>query len=184
MCKFKNLGVAWPPEGWNTLQDIDQTYGQAILKNPVSAIVTGLSYVIEPVPIYKSSARTYYYAVNITGWDYNIYNESCEYPVLSFIFHDKPASKAPKHYYMSELKTQAQSLILTERSAHRIYMAALFLMKQITSGQVPDIERILKLYKIHPTQRDAYQINPERHDSLFCGLPNIESNLNKKETAL
>ncbi len=184
MCKFKNLGVSWPPKGWKAFNEIDQTYGQAILKNPVSAVVTGLSYVIEPIPVYKSSVRGHYYAVNITGWDYNIYNESCEYPVLSFIFHDKPDSKTPKHYYMSELKTQAQSLHLTERSAHRMYMAALFLMKQIGSGQVPDVERILKLYKIHPSQRDAYKINSERSDSLFCGLPNIEDNLSKKETAL
>lgn len=184
MCKFKDLGVAWPPEGWKQLQDIDLSYGQAILKNPVSAIVTGMTYAVEPFPVRNDDqTRHYYYNVNIKGWDYNIYNESCEYSVLSFMLKDRPHSKAPKHYYMSNIKTQSQKLNLTERSAHRTFMAALFMMKQIASGRVPEVERILKLYKIHPAQRSLYYIDSERHDSLFCGLTEAELTISKKETA-
>jgi hypothetical protein len=171
MCKFKTLGVSWPPKGWKKFEKIEYSQGQAILKNPTSAIVTGMSYSVEPVPVYlKNNRRVYAYAVQIEGWDYNIYNESCEYPVLSFMLYERPNSTAPKHFYISKLKTQAQPLKITQRSAHRAFMAALFMMKQINSGKVPEAERILRLYKIHATQRNLYDVDRGRRDSLFCGI--------------
>jgi hypothetical protein len=128
--------------------------------------------------------RTYSYVTDIKGWDYNIYNESREYHVLSFTFEDRYNADDPKHYYMSDIKSRGHSVSLTERSAHRAYMAAMFMMKQIGSGQVPDVERILKLYKIHPSQRLVYDIDSERHDSLFCGLMETDKTIGKKETAI
>ena len=173
MCKFKTLGVSWPPKGWKNFKEIEASYGQAIIKNPASAVVTGISYDIAPVPIqHKDGRQVFVYAVQIHGWDYNIYNESCEYPVLSFVLKERPQSDAPKYFYMSDIKTQGYQLKITQRSAHRAYMAALFMMKQIAAGQVPEVERILKLYKIHPIQRGTYKIDGERHDSLFCGIVN------------
>lgn len=185
MCKFEDLGVSWPPKGWRQLNNIDQTFGQAIHKNPQTALVTGLSYVVEPIPSKNCKGqRKYIYKVDIRGWDYNIYNESCEYHVLSFTFKDRHNLKDPKHYYMADIRTRGQSLALNERSAHRTYMAAMFMMKQISAGQVSDVERILRLYKIHPTQSHLYEVNAERHDSLFCGLMEADNTASKKETAL
>jgi hypothetical protein len=172
MCKFKTLGLSWPPKGWDKLSYISRSCAQAISKDPLSARVTGLSYNIEPCP---TSAGRYVYAFSIEGWEYNIYNESIEFPVLSFLLRERPDSKPSKSYYISEIKTQARALRLTERSAHRILMATAFFIKQIDSDQVPDFERILKLYKIHPNQRSQYNIDSERYDSLYCGLPFIEA---------
>ena len=178
MCKFKTLGVSWPPKGWKQFKDIDRSHGQAISKDPASAIVTGMSYIVEPLPVYqKNDLRSFVYAIHIEGWDYNIYNESCEYPILSFICKERPEDSASKHYYISDIKSRARSVRITQRSAHRSFMAALFMMKQINSGQVPDAERILRLYKIHPTQRSLYDYDMERTDSLFCGIVKpIETN--------
>lgn len=170
MCKFKTLGVPWPPKGWRQFDAITQTEAQAIHKNPVSAVVTGLSYTIDPCShLLDPNRQRFSYHFSFLEWNYNIYNESYEYPVLSFTLWERP-ERGPKHYYMSDIKTQARPLVITERSAQRTYMAAVFLMKQINSGIVPDTQRLLRLYKIHPTQRSLYEIDNERQDSLFCGL--------------
>lgn len=174
MCKFKALGISWPPRGWEQLATIEETQGQAIVKEPASARVAGLTYHIEPVPVYqKNNKRIFVYSLQIDGWEYNIHNESREYPVLSFMFQERSDKNAPKNFYISDIKTQARPVIVTERSAHRSMMAALFMIKQIAAAQVPDAERILRLYKIHPTQRSLYEIDNVRRDSLFCGLPYV-----------
>jgi hypothetical protein len=171
MCKFKTLGVSWPPKGWKQFETIKYSSGQAILKNPASALVTGISYHVEPIPVYsKENIRRYIYAVKINGWDYNIYNESREYSVLSYVLHEKENSAAPKYLHISDVKTQAQALEITERSAHRVFMSALFMIKQIESGVVPEVERVLKLYKIHPTQRHLYEGDAKHQNSLLPEL--------------
>lgn len=172
MCKFKTLGVSWPPKGWKELELVDQSYGQAISKNPKSAVVTGMSYMIEPIPVIDPhNKRSYLYALRIEGWDYNIYNESFEYPILSFVFKERDVSADIIVSSVSDLKTSAQKLPMTERSAHRIFMAALFMMKQIEKGSVPDFERVLRLYKIHPAQRNLYvERDYMPPHSQFCGL--------------
>lgn len=181
MYKFKTLGVSWPPQGWDNLNEIKCSTGQAILKDPVSALISGVCYTIESLPVHLNNNEcAHVYAVHVDGWDYNIYNESCEYPILSFIFQEKKNAKAPKYYYMSDIKTRAQSVPLTKRSAHRSYMAALCMMKQIEAGRAPDFERILRLYKMHPSQRYLYEVDYERHDSLFCGL--VERSDKQKNT--
>lgn len=184
MCKFKNLGVSWPPKGWDVFNQIDQSFGQSLTKDPMSAKVSGLTYVIEPVPLYTETLeRRYIYSVRIEGWDYNIHNESREYSILSFILKDRSDTTLPKSYFISDIKTLHRPIRLCERSAHRALMAALFLMKQINSDSVPDVKRILRLYKIHPSQRSLYDIDNVRTDSLFCGLPYARLEGDETETA-
>ncbi len=184
MCKFEALGVSWPPCGWEQLGTIKETSAQAIVKEPASARVAGLTYNIEPLPVYqKNNKRIFVYSLQIDAWEYTIQNESREYPILSFMFQEKPEKDVPQNFYISDIKTKSRPVIVTERSAHRAMMAALFMMKQISVSQVPDAERILRLYKIHPTQRSLYEIDNARHDSLFCGLPYVcieSSDENKK----
>jgi len=185
MCKFKALGISWPPRGWEQLGDIHTTKAQAIAKDPASARVTGLSYNIEPLPVYQKneSKRVFVYAVHIDGWEYTINNESREFPILSFMLQERADSSSPKHFYMSDIKTKSRPVRLTERSAHRSLMAALLMMKQIVGGQLPDANKILRLYKIHPTQRSLYDIDNERHDSLYCGLPYVCIDTEESENA-
>ena len=148
------------------------------------ARVTGLTYRIEPLPFYKGKkVRATVYAVEISGWEYTIHNESREYPVLSFLLQERPDSSAPKDFYISELKTMAQPVRVTERSAHRGVMTANFLIKQINGGKVPDTNRILMLYKIHPAQRSLYDIDNSRPDSLYCGLPYVGNDKDRSESA-
>lgn len=184
MCKFKNLGVSWPPRGWDIFNQIDQSYGQSLMKDPMSAKVSGLIYTIEPVPLYTETLeRRYVYEVRLEGWDYNIHNESREYSILSFMLKERGDATLPKSYFVSDIRTLSRPVRLTERSAHRALMAAMFLMKQINSDSVPDVKRILRLYKIHPTQRSLYEIDNARTDSLFCGLPQLRQRADETETA-
>lgn len=175
MCKFKTLGVSWPPQGWEQFEMIDQSYGQAILKNPISAVVTGMSYVIEPVPVIdKTNQRKYAYAVRIDGWDYNIYNESSEYSILSFTIYEKLQRDRSNKLFVSKIKTRSQSLPKTYESGKRIMNAAIFMMKKIERGDVPDFDKILRMYKVHPTQRRLYASRDymPKH-SLLCGLKDV-----------
>jgi hypothetical protein len=183
MCEFKTLGVSWPPRGWEQLRHIKISTGQAVSKDPVLAKVTGLSYNIEPVPYYKGKKiKSTIYAVEVLGWEYTIHNESREYSVISFLLQERPHLSAPKEFYISDLKTMGQSVIVTERSAHRSLLATNFFIKQIISGKVPETERVLMLYKIHPVQRSLYEINNVRTDSLYCGLPQAILERNKNES--
>lgn len=185
MCKFNALGISWPPRGWDQLGTIQTTTAQAIAKDPASARVAGLSYTVEPLPVYQkdNSNRIFVYAVHIDGWEYTINNESREFPILSFMLQERTDKHSPKHFYMSDIKTKSRPVRLTERSAHRSLMAALLMMKQISGGQLPDANKILRLYKIHPTQRSLYDIDNERHDSLYCGLPYVCVEDNDSESA-
>lgn len=172
MCKFKELGVSWPPAGWDKLAFIKTTNGQAIAKDLTSAKVVGLSYSIEPLPIYQeNTGRGTLYALQIDGWEYNIHNESREYPVLSLMLRERNKHNISRNNYISDIRTNAQLIRRTPRSTHRSLMAALFIIKQIKNNQVPDTDRILRLYKIHPSQRDLYSGEHEKGAPKIYGTP-------------
>ncbi len=160
MSRHNELGNSWPPRGWDSLGFIKELNGQAIAKDPMKATITGLAYKIEPVPIYlKNNTKSYVYNLSINGWTYSIQNESHEYSVLSFNIHERLNESLSKDNFIFDIKTKSRPLLLNNRSAKRAYVAALFIMKQIVSGQVPDYNRILRLYKIHPSQRSLYEID-------------------------
>lgn len=183
MCKFKSLGLSWPPRGWEQLRHIEYTTGQSVTKDPALALVTGLSYNIEPIPFFKGKkVKTIVYSIDIGGWEYTIHNDSREYPILSFLLQERPDRSAPKDFYISSLKSMSQTIRITERSVHRGLMAANFLIKQINGGKVPDTEKILRLYKIHPAQRSLYDVDNARADSLHCGLPYVAGKEKKDRT--
>ncbi len=171
MSRHDKLGISWPPCGWDGLGFIKTLNAQAVAKDPMMATIVGLSYEIEPIPVYlKNHKKNYIYHLKIEGWKYSIQNESRGYSVLSFNFQERLNKFLPKNKFISDIRTKSRPFILNERSAQRAYMAAIFMIKQIESGQVPDYKRILRLYKIHPSQRSLYEIDYVREDSRNCGI--------------
>ena len=170
---FETLGVSWPPRGWRQFESIQTPCGQAILKQPVSGVVCGLRYMIEPVPIYsKKQQKSLLFHVQITGWEYSISNQSHEYPVLSYALQERgDDTQCKPKLYISQIKSQGQAIRTTSKSARRCLMASVFLIQQINKGNVPDIEKTLKIYRIHTSQKQGYEMNLTRTDSLYCGLP-------------
>lgn len=167
----KSPGNFWPPRGWEQLGLIKKLEGQAILKNPAHATITGLFFKIDPVPVYlKNNQRGHVYRISVDGWSYSIYNESHEFNIISFDLADRLTRHLSKENCVSNIKIKSRPLVLNKRSAGRSYMAALLLMKQIESGIVPDYDRVLRLYKIHPSQRSLYEQDIKRKTSLNCGL--------------
>lgn len=151
------LGIFWPPRGWKRLEFVKSLKAQAIVKDPMLAIITGLHYKIEAIPGYLSNGnKTYRYHFSINGWQYSIQNESHEYSILSFDFCERLDLLAPKDNFISNIKVKSRPILLTERTATRALTAAIFLIKQIKSKKVPDYNRVLRLYKIHPNQRNLY----------------------------
>lgn len=171
MSRNNILGTSWPPRGWEELCHVKNLQAQALVKDPVRASIIGIHYKIDPIPVYlKNNKRSYVYHLNISGWNYSIQNESHEYQILSFYFQECFNASLSKDNFISDIKTKSRPLFLNERSATRSLMAAIFMIKQIESGQVPDYNRILRLYKIHPSQRSLYELDYRREDSLNCGL--------------
>jgi len=170
---FNKQGVAWPPRGWNAFHAVKKSCGQSVFKDPIKATVAGLTYCIEPNAIYASDGTLLMaYTISIDGWNYSILNKSQEFPVLSFQITEKETSGKFNLPYISRVKILSRSIHLNENKAQRVILTSLFLMKQIDANNVPDYERILRLYRIHPdiTSRKTALSYKHRADSLFCGL--------------
>ncbi len=172
MGQSNQLEEHWPPSGWRAFEDIDKSHGQTMLKDPANALIKGFSYDVQPVQTFRTENHQSFftYELRIRGWEYNIQNESRELSILSFMIKDRVNLKIPKDPLIFDIKVNGQPLKLTQRSAHRALSAAIFMMKQINRDGVLNVGRILKLYKIHPSQRSLYDTDNQRQDSLRCGL--------------
>ncbi len=172
MSDKQKLEGFWPPRGWKQFGFIKKLSAQAIFKDPVLAVITGMNYKIETVPTYNNeNSKRYVYRLSIKGWDYSIQNESREYNILSFDFQERVNKLNSKKYYISNIKIKSRPIRLTQHNAQRVCVAAIFLIKKIEAGQVADFKKILRLYKLYPSQTNAFADRPMYPlDSKNCGL--------------
>ncbi len=136
-------------------------HGKAVETDPISSSIRGLSYsiVASSNPLHKGEKT---FTLQIKGWRYGVDHASTDFAVLSFDFCLPFKARKNSASFMSNIKVNARGLKVTERSAHRSFMAALFIIKQIEKGQVPETSRVLRLYKIHPSQHSLYDQNEKR----------------------
>ncbi len=157
MGRFENTHIVWPPAGWSQFASVQSSSGQSVAKDISTARIFGLQYRIESMPLFKNDTKLFRHDIRIDGWEYSILNESTEYPVLSFSLLDKFDMSLPRECFITDIQTYATAIPHTRRSASRAVSAALFLIKQINRGQVPDVGRVLRIYKLHPTQAFLYR---------------------------
>ena len=157
MGRLEHMSIIWPPAGWPQFSAVEASSGQALAKDIGKAKIFGLQYQIDSVPLFKNETRLFRHDVRIDGWEYSILNESIEYPVLSFSLMDKFDLLLPRECFITDIRTYASAIPHTRRSANRAVSAALFLIKQIAAGAVPDINRVLRIYKLHPNQAFLYR---------------------------
>lgn len=143
-------GNAWPPRGWQQLGSITQMHGQALAKDIRTAKIFGLGFRIDSEPLYQMEARFYRHKIQIDGWQYSILNESSEYPVLSLVITDRHDIRLPRESFVSDIRIMAKPVENRPVIVRRAVMAAQLLIKQIQMGQVPDHERVLSIYHLHP----------------------------------
>ncbi len=168
MCSDKTCNAFWPPKGWKHFDVIKNTSGQSVTKDPVSGKVKGLVYQIDSSPTYYAgNIISAVHEIKISGWEYNILGESEEYPILSFFLEDRLNHTTQKERCISQIKVKNKLFPVTSSSAHRSYMVALLFMKQIDVGNVLDINRVLSMYKIHPTQRGIYKLKNYVRNAFF-----------------
>lgn len=156
MGRFESTHIVWPPVGWSQFASVLASSGQSVAKDIGKARIYGLQYSIDSVPLFKNEEKLFRHDIRIDGWEYSILNESSEYPVLSFSLLDKFDMALPRECFITDIRTYATTIPHTRRSANRAVSAALFLIKQIHRGQVPDIGRVLRIYKLHPAQAFLY----------------------------
>ena len=154
MSRNEFLDSSWPVTGFDKLGTRKQFAGQASEKDAVTSSIKGLSYLVRPHGRDKNS-----YDVTIKGWRYSVRNETIEFPILSFSCLNPFESKKSKQFVLQDIKVNARPLIINERSSQRSLMAAIFIMRHIEKGQVPDTNRILRLYKVHPSQHSLYEMS-------------------------
>ena len=127
--------------------------GRAVEKDSTTSSIRGLSYQITDV-----KNKPDFYAIDIKGWRYSVRNETREIKILSFECKNPFLPGQRKKLSLENIKVNARPLISNAASSQRSLMAAIFFIKQIEKGQVPDANRILRLYKIHPSQHSLYEM--------------------------
>jgi len=147
-------GVPWPPRGWPHFNAIKKLTGQAMSKDPKTAQIKGLNYTIEPTVVYsENNKKTISYHFRIFGWFYSIRNDSYEFPILEFDLLPRDDALNGKAPFISNVRVKGTQIALgahlDESKAHRIIMVSLFLLKQISSGNVPDFDQALSLYRLN-----------------------------------
>lgn len=157
MGRFDQLNLLWPPAGWSQFSSVKHASGQALAKDISKARIYGLQYRIESMPLFKNDTRLFRHDIKIDGWEYSILNESTEYPVLSFSLMDRFDMDLPQECFLTDIRAYETLIPHTRRSANRAVSAALFMIRQIAVGQVPDVNRVLQIYKLHPTQSVLYR---------------------------
>lgn len=157
MGRLGTLNAIWPPVGWPQLALIQSPTGQSLVKDIDKARIYGLQYRVESVPLLKDETRFFRHDIRISGWEYSILNESNEYPVLSFGLIDRFDSLLPREGYIADIRAYDTHIPHTRGSAGRAVSAGLFLIRQITEGTVPDVNRVLRAYRLHPSQAFLYK---------------------------
>jgi hypothetical protein len=157
MGRFESTNILWPPSGWSQFASVQASAGQAVAKDISKARIYGLQYRIDSVPLFKNETKLFRHDIQIDGWEYSILNESIEYPVLSFSLMDRFDLTIPRESFVTNIRSYSSSIPATRRSATRAVSGALFFIRQITSAQVPDVNRALRIYKLHPTQAFLYK---------------------------
>lgn len=157
---FESIGVHWPPAGWKRLRHITRPKGHAITKDPENGTVRGLSYRIDSVPLYHKNTLYFIHTIQIDGWDYNIHNDSQEYPVLSFNVRDRFDLRTRAESCVSDIESLSCPVAFCKPAVRRAVRAALCFIGHIDKGQVPDTHQILKDYGLHPSQIRVYETGP------------------------
>ena len=156
MSKTLNEGESWSPEGWDYLGGIKRQ-AQSLIKDPDSARVRGLSYKILSDPIYIRGKTYKTHKISIDAWEYTIHNDSREFPVLSVKILDRFDPSLPEEFFVSDIKAMACSVSLNEKTARRVLRLTRFLLGQVAKGNVPDTQRSLRMYRLHPVNLRVQQ---------------------------
>lgn len=154
---FKSAHALWPPTGWNQFASIGSATGRAVAKDTGTARIFGLHYQIDSVPLFNGGTKFFRHDFKIEGWEYSIPNDSSEYPVLSFSLLDRFDLELPRECFVMDIRSYGSFVPHTRRSAMRTVGAALFLVRQINQDQVPDLDRVLRIYRLHPSQIFQYR---------------------------
>ncbi len=129
---------------------INTVKARAFTKDPEHAKIKGLCYKVNQSDLNR-------YTIFIKSWEYNIYNEYYERPVLSFsIAFDY---NAPHKFKITAPKIMSCPVILDNQSALRFLEAASLIMRQVQSGTMIDVDHVLGIYRIKPTSMTCESIN-------------------------
>lgn len=173
MGRFESTHIVWPPKGWGQFARVQASSGQSLAKDIGRARIFGLQYTIESIPLFKDNEKFFRHDIRIIGWEYSILNESTEYPVLSCSVMDKFDESLPQECFITDIRSYDTSVPHTRRSANKAVSAALFLIRQIEGGNVPDVNRVLRTYKIHPNQTFLYRndrlLEPDLRHAFMSG---------------
>lgn len=129
---------------------IDKMKARAFVKDPEHAKIKGLCYKVQQSGLSR-------HTVFIKSWEYNIYNEYYERPVLSFsITFDY---NAPHKFEVTASKIMSCSVVLDKKSTLRFLDVASLIMRQVQSGAMVDVDHVLGIYRMKPASMVCQSVN-------------------------
>lgn len=146
--------TVWPPESWPQFSDIQNPEGTAVESDDKHGLLSGINY------RFLRTGHTFnkkeIYKLEIDYWKYCIRKGPLHIPALEFAFMERKDTSSALAEFIGNLKTMSCPLRVNDFSAMRAVMAAVFLIRQAESGRVPEVEKILRIYRLHPDQSHFY----------------------------
>lgn len=148
--------VFWPPKGWKSWQNIQETYGQALSKNSQEASVVGINYIIQAEPFFGPSRCYNQYKLRFDAWEYTIKNKSRAWSVFELNFTDRTNETKAETDYILDAKALGHRITLNNILSRRAIHLSKYLIRKINTGNVPNVENALKMYHLHPSQYGSF----------------------------
>ncbi len=142
----------WVPKGWPFFQGIGKKENQSLYKSAQDKIVYGLSYRVESEPVWYRGRNLDLHILRIDSWEYTIQQDSNERPVLTISFLDRYDARIPLEHLVLSIKVMGCPVAVTRHSARRVMLTAQLFLKQISAGQIPDVDNVLRIYRVNPLQ--------------------------------
>lgn len=139
----------WPPEGWSMFEEITQQKAIATKKDNETQIVSGALY---NVSLHKISKAIVSYTLEIQEWSYDQTGQHKVRTPLLVRFRSCPHAPGNGHknaYCFESLRLYGDVITPKSQSeTNNFSLVAAYLASRIEKGIVPDIRRVLKLYKV------------------------------------
>ena len=139
----------WPPQGWPMFETVKQQKAISTRKCPDTKIITGTSY---QIALHKISNKITSYTLEIQEWAYGQNGQHRISTPIMLRFKNCPQNSASDHKaypcfeamrLLGDVKTPKN-----ETETNNFALVTAYLISRIEKGFVPDVKRMLKLYKL------------------------------------
>lgn len=139
----------WPPLGWPMFENINAPKAISTRKCPDTGLVHGASY---EITLHKSPNGCIIYSMEIQRWSYDRKGEHSISAPVFMRFREcatQQGERLLKRPILEEMRLFGEKQTTHSASdANNFALVSAYLIARIEKGYVPDIKRVLRLYKL------------------------------------